>query len=133
MTARSFRALATVVAATVVVGMVGTTAAQAKPTKPGGFTITTAVASPGTSGTYAFSSTWTAAPNATKYKVALTKGGVTLASATVTTLGWNANVTTTAGTGSLAVTPLATHFKGATVRSDVSFSDITAPTGSYSS
>ena len=110
-------------------------AVEAKPTKPGGgLTITTATASAGSSpGSYAFSSTWTAAANATKYKVALTKGGVTLASATVTTLGWNANVTTTPGTGSLAVTPLATHFKGTTVRTNVTFADLTAPTGSYSS
>ncbi len=134
MLARSLRALATVVAATVAVGMVGTTAAQAKPTKPGGLTITTASAAPGSSaGSYAFSSTWTAAANATKYKVALTKGGVTLASTTVTTLGWHLDVTTAPGTGSLAVTPLATHFKGATVRTNVTFADLTAPTGNYSS
>ena len=51
----------------------------------------------------------------------------------MTTLAWNVDVTTTPGTGSLAVTPLATHFKGATVRTNVVFADLTAPTGSYSS
>ena len=31
------------------------------------------------------------------------------------------------------MTPLATHFKGTTVRTNVTFADLTAPTGSYSS
>jgi hypothetical protein len=134
MIVRSFRALATVVAATMAVGMVGTPAAQAKPTKPGLVTITSATASASSSpGSYAFSSTWTASANATAYKVVLTNAGVTVASTTVSTLGWDENVVTTPGLGTLAVTPVAGHFKGTTVRKNVTFADVTAPRGAYTS
>jgi hypothetical protein len=134
MLTRTLRALAATAAATVAVTMVGTAAAEAGPTKPGLVTITSATASPGsTSGSYAFSSTWTASANATAYKVVLTNAGVTVASTTVSTLGWDEDVVTTPGLGTLAVTPVAGHFKGTTVRKNVTFADVTAPTGTYTS
>jgi hypothetical protein len=132
--ARTFRILGGSLAASLVIGALGTATADAKPVKPGPVTGLTASAVGGsTVGTYDVTSSWNASTSATKYKVAITKGGVTLASATITTTSWNPTVTTTPGSASLAVTPVAVHRKGATARLTFTMADVTAPQGSYSS
>jgi hypothetical protein len=130
---RTFRMLAGTLTAAVALSTVGATAAQARPAKPGGVTNLTATATPAGAATYSIVASWDPANNATKYKVAVTKGGATLASATITATSWSPTVTTTPGDASLAVTPVAVHRKGATSRVTVQLDDVTAPNGSYSS
>jgi hypothetical protein len=135
--ARSLRLLAGTLTATVALGTLGATAAQARPVKPGGVTGLTASVTPqqgsSASASYAISSSWNAAAGATKYRVALTKSGTTLTSSTVTTTSWSPTVTSSPGDASLAVTPVANHRKGATVRVTVHFADVMAPRGTYTS
>jgi hypothetical protein len=130
---RTFRMLAGGLTASLLIGAVGTTAAQAKPTKPGGLTHLTATATPAASGTYTVASSWDAAVGATKYRVAITKGGATLASATVITPSWSPTITSSPGTASLAVTPVAVHRKGSTSSISFTLADVTAPQGSFTS
>ena len=135
--ASTFRMLAGGLSAGLLIGAFGAGSAEAKPTKPGGVTGLTASVTPvqpgSTSTSYAVSATWGAASGATKYRVALTKGGVTLSSGSVTTTAWTPTVTSTPGTASLSVTPVATHRKGTTVSVPVNLPDVVAPEGSYTS
>src|SRR5690242_9282339 len=94
---RALRVAATGAAVALVVGTLTTTAAEAKPpTKPGGVTGVKAVVTAHPT-SYDVAATWDAVTNATSYKVALTKGGATLASANVTTASWSPTVTTGPG------------------------------------
>jgi hypothetical protein len=132
--ASTFRMLAGGLTASLLIGAFGTSAAEARPVKPGGVTNLVGSAVPGSaSGTYVITSGWDPAANATKYQVALTKDGVTLASTRVTTTSWSPTVTATPGDASLAVTPIALHRKGATSRVTVHLADVTAPQGSFTS
>jgi hypothetical protein len=131
--ASTFRVLAGGLAAGLLIGAFGTGAAEARPTKPGGLTNLTATATPAAAGTYAVSSSWDPAAGATKYRVAITKGGTTLASATVTTASWSPSITSSPGTASLAVTPVAVHRKGSTSRVSLLLADVTAPQGTFTS
>ncbi|WP_151084622.1 PKD domain-containing protein [Nocardioides cynanchi] len=130
--ASTFRVLAGGLTASLLIGAFGAASAEAKPTRPGGVTNLTGSAAPGpVSGTYLVTSSWDPAASATKYRVALTKGGATLASATITTTTWNPTVTSSPGDASLAVTPVANHRKGSTSRVTVHLADVTAPQGSF--
>jgi hypothetical protein len=130
---RTFRMLAGGLTASLLIGAFGTTAAEARPVKPGGVTNLTASATPAAAGTYSVAAGWDAAASATKYKVAITKGGATLASATVTTTSWSPTITSTPGSASLAVTPVAVHRKGSTSHVSFSLADVSAPEGSFTS
>ncbi|MDX6360177.1 MAG: 5-nucleotidase [Nocardioidaceae bacterium] len=130
---RTFRMLAGGLTASLLIGAFGTTAAQAKPTKPGGLTHLTATATPAAAGTYTVASSWDPAAGATKYRVAITKNGVTLASATVIAPSWSTTITSAPGTASLAVTPVAVHRKGSTSTFSFPLADVTAPQGSFTS
>lgn len=134
---RTFRVLAGGLTASLLIGAFGAASAEAKPVKPGGVTGLTASVTPAhpstTSTSYAVSSTWAAAAGATKYRVSLTKGGLTLSSGNVTTTAWAPTVITTPGIASLSVTPVANHRKGTTVRMSVNLPDVAAPEGSYTS
>jgi hypothetical protein len=129
---RTFRMSAAVVAATLAVGAVGTSAAEAKPTRPGSVSGLAAVVTPHDT-SYDVAATWNATPNATSYRVALTKGGTTLASASVKTTSWSKTVTTSPGTASLSVRAVITRKPGKPTSISVVLPDATAPQGSYSS
>src|SRR5215218_9067119 len=103
MSTRILRTLAATVAATVAVGVVGASAAEAKPVLPGAVTglVVDSVTPSGTS--YAVAAHWNPVANATKYRVAVTKGGTTLVSTTVTTASWSGTLTTGAGSATLGV------------------------------
>jgi hypothetical protein len=131
--ASTFRMLAGGLAASLLIGAFGTSAAEAKPTKPGGVTHLTATATPAAAGTYSVASSWDPATGATKYRVAITKSGTTLASATITTTSWSPTITSSPGTASVAVTPVALHRRGATSQFSFPLADVTAPQGSYTS
>jgi hypothetical protein len=130
---RTFRLLAGGLTASLLIGAFGTAAAEAKPTKPGGLTHLTATATPAAAGTYTVASSWDPAAGATKYRVTVTKGGATLASATVISPSWSPTITSAPGTASLAVTPVAVHRKGATSSLSFALADVTAPQGTFTS
>ncbi|HET7068762.1 MAG TPA: hypothetical protein VFI21_14265, partial [Nocardioides sp.] len=79
---------AAVLAATLTVGALGTGVAEAaRPLpKPTGLT---GVVTPHANGTYNVAATWNVSAAATSYRVALIKGGTTLASTTVTDNAWS--------------------------------------------
>jgi hypothetical protein len=131
--ASTFRMLAGGLTASLLIGAFGTSAAEAKPTKPGGVTHLTATATPAAAGTYSVTSSWDPASGATKYRVAITKSGTTLASATITTTSWSPTITSSPGTASVAVTPVAAHRRGATSQFSFPLADVTAPQASYTS
>ncbi len=131
--ARTLRTTALGLAVALVIGSVGVAAAaEAKPTKPGGVTGLAAVVTPHPT-SYDVAATWNATANATSYKVALSKSGTTLASATVTTTSWTPTVTTAPGTASLSVRAVAGRRPGKPATISVPLPDVTAPQGSYSS
>ena len=72
-------------------------------------------------------------PNASSYRVALSKAGATLASTTVTTPSWSPTVTTTPGNASLSVRAVVLRKPGKVATLSVPLADVTAPQGSYSS
>ncbi|HEY2880674.1 PKD domain-containing protein [Nocardioides sp.] len=115
-----------------VVGAVGTTAAEAKPSKPGGVTGLAAQVTPGDL-TYGVAATWNPVAKATSYRVAITRAGTTLASKTVTTPTWTPVLATTPGTVSLSVRAVIRHQPGKASTISVPLPDVTAPTGIYSS
>jgi hypothetical protein len=136
MLARSFRALATVVAATVAVGMVGTTAAEAKPpTRPGGVTVTASATEPAI-GSYAVAVSWNTVTNATSYKATISRSGAILDSAKVTapTTTWNATVAAVPGQQlSVSVRALVGTRQGKPTTKTLVLTDQIAPTASYTS
>jgi hypothetical protein len=133
MSTRTLRTFAATLAATVAVGMVGATAAEAKPVRPGTVTglVVDSVTPSGTS--YAVAAHWNPVANATKYRVAVTKGGATLVSTTVTTASWSCAFATGAGNATLGVRAVITRKPGPEATVAVPLPDITAPTGSFSS
>ena len=128
---RMFRMSAAAVAALLAVGTLGATAAEAKPSPaPTGLAAT--VTAHGAGG-YDIAASWHASPSATSYRVALTKGGATLSSSTVTTTSWSPTVTTTPGTASLSVRAVVGRKPGRTSTISVPLPDLTAPDGTFSS
>ena len=128
---RTFRMAATVVAAVLAVGTLGATAAEAKPAPaPTGLAATV---SGHQNGSFDVAASWNAVANATSYRVALTKGGATLSSATVNTTSWKPTVTTTPGNASLSVRALVGKRPGRTATRTVPLPDVVAPQGSYTS
>jgi hypothetical protein len=82
--------------------------------------------------TYDVSAKWDVSANATSYRVALTKGGATLASKIVTTNTWNPTVTAAPGTATLSVRAVAGRKPGRTATLTVPLADVTDPTGIFS-
>jgi hypothetical protein len=130
--ARALRVSATSAALALVVGTVTTTAAEAKPTKPGGVPNVAGVATWHSGTTYDVNATWGAVANATGYRVSIVKGATTLASKTVTTLSWDPTVTSGPGQATLQVQAVINHSKGAATRVTVVLPDKIAPTGAFS-
>jgi hypothetical protein len=129
---RVLRVAATSAALALVVGTVTATAAEAgKPAPAPTGIAATVTAHP--SGTYDVAASWNATASATSYKVSLTKGGATLASATVTKTSWTPTVTTTPGSASLSVRAVIGKRQGKPGAISVPLPDVTAPAGSYSS
>jgi hypothetical protein len=129
--ARTFRMLIGGLAATLITGTVGVSAAEAGPAKPGGVSGLSAVVTPGNL-TYGVASSWNAVPNATAYRASLTKGGTTLASKTVSSPSWNATLTTSPGIATLSVQAVVGHRKGRAGTTSVALLDVTRPNGSFS-
>jgi 5'-nucleotidase len=129
---RTIRMSAAVLAATLTVGALGTGVAEAaRPLpKPTGLT---GVVTPHANGTYNVAATWNVSAAATSYRVALIKGGTTLASTTVTDNAWSPTVTATPGSASLSVRAVAGRKPGRAATISVALPDATAPTGSYGS
>ncbi len=130
MISRTLRAVAATAAATVALGMVGTTAAHARPVKPGGITNLTASAT-AAAGKYNLNASWDPSPNATSYRVAVVKSGTTLASATVKTTSWSGTVTTTPGNASLSVRAVIARKPGPSATTIVNLPDVTPPSGTF--
>ncbi|HET9842755.1 MAG TPA: PKD domain-containing protein [Nocardioides sp.] len=132
--ARTFRMAAAVAAATLVVGALGTGAAEAgKPRKPGSVTVSASATEPDF-GHYDVAVTWTAATNATSYRASISRAGVTVASTTVTTRSWNPTVAAAPGQQlTVTVRGLAGHFKGKPGTKTLTLTDQLAPTGTYTS
>ena len=129
---RTLRMLGGSLVASLVIGALGTAAAEARPNKPGPVTGLQAQVTPG-SLTYAVAATWNAVANATGYKATITKAGATLASKTVTSPAWSPTVTTTPGTATLSVKAVINHHQGRTSSISIALADVTAPNGTYSS
>ena len=132
---RTFRMSAFVAATALTVSVLGTTAAEAKPNRPGSVTGLTASAdatSLSSSETkYDVSASWNKTAKATSYKVTLTKGGTTLASKSVTSTSWSPTVTTTPGNASLSVRAVIGHRQGKPSSVSVQLADVNAPVGTY--
>ena len=135
---RTLRTSALIAASALVAGtVVGTaTVATAAPTRPGAVTNLVASAdatsvSPATT-SYAVRSSWSPAANATSYQVTLTKGGTTLASVDVTGTSWSQTLRGTPGSGSLSVRAVNGHHKSGASTVPITFADINAPTGTFS-
>jgi hypothetical protein len=131
--ARAVRAVAATSVLAMAVGVVTTTSAEAsgRPAPaPTGLTASV-TAHPG--GTYDVVASWNATANATGYRVALSKGGATLASATVKTTSWSPTVKATPGTASLSVRAVVGKKPGRTATHSVVLDDVTAPTGTFTS
>ena len=128
---RTVRAAVPAVLAILVAGLVGTSPAAARPAPaPTGLAV---VVAGHEDGSYDIDATWDAVPNATSYRVALTKGGATLASASVTTSAWSPTVTGSPGIIALSVRAVVGRKRGRTATLAVTLPDATAPHGSYSS
>ena len=128
---QKFRATMLVVATSLVMGTVAISPAEARPPAPAPTGLAVAVTAHQNS--YDVAATWDAAPNASAYRVALSKAGSTLASATVSSPAWSPAVTTTPGNASLSVRAVFGRKQGKVATLSVPLADVTAPQGSYSS
>ncbi|HEX4686348.1 MAG TPA: hypothetical protein VH228_06175 [Nocardioides sp.] len=128
--ARMLRMSAAAVAAVLAVGTIGATAAEAgkPPAAPTGLS---ASVTPHQNGTYDVAASWNAVASATSYRVALTKGGTTLSTATVTATSWAPTVTATPGNASLSVRAVVGKRPGKTATLTVPLADVTPPTGAF--
>lgn len=84
-------------------------------------------------GSYDVTTTWNAVPNATSYRVSLTKGNTTLASGTVTATSWSPHFTTLPGSATLQVRGVVGKKPGRIAKVTVPLPDKVAPRGSYTS
>jgi hypothetical protein len=131
--ARAVRAVAATSVLAMAVGVVTTTSAQAagKPAPGPTGLAATVTAHPG--GGYDVATSWNAVASATGYRVALTKGGATLSTATVKTTTWSPTVTSTPGNASLSVRAVLGKKPGRASTLTVPLPDDTAPTGAFTS
>jgi hypothetical protein len=130
---RALRAAACSVVLALAVSTVTTTGADAATGKPAPApTGLAATVTAHANGSYDVDASWNATANATGYRVALTKGGATLASTTVKTASWSPTVTATPGNASLSVRAVLGKKPGRTASVTVPFSDVSPPQGSYS-
>jgi hypothetical protein len=128
--ARTFRMSAAAVAAAVSVGILGAAPAQAGKPAPAPTGLAASVTAH-QNGTYDIAASWNAVPSATSYRTTLTKGGVTLSSATVTTTSWTPTLTTSPGNASLSVRAVVGKRPGKTASISVPLPDVTPPTGAF--
>jgi hypothetical protein len=131
-TSRLLRLPAAALVAAVVVATLGAAPAVAAKPAPAPKNLD-AVATAHVNGTYDVVASWDAVPTATSYRVALTKGGTTLSSATVTTKSWSATVSSSPGTATLSVRGVVGRKPGRTATHSVELLDVTPPSGTYSS
>jgi hypothetical protein len=104
--------------------------AAARPVRIGPVTgLAATVSKPGAA--YSIAATWNALAGATSYRTSVTRGGTTLASATVTSPSWSASVTAAPGAVTLTVIPVAKHKPGTAASITVNLPDLTAPSGTY--
>lgn len=130
---RTFRMSAVVALTALAVVAGGTTAAIAGKPAPAPTGLAATVTAH-TDGTYVVHASWNAVAGATSYRVSLSKGGATLASATVKTASWTSpTVTTSPGNASLSVRGVVRRKPGRTATKTVPLPDVTPPQGSYSS
>jgi hypothetical protein len=131
---RTFRMSAVIAAAALAVGAVvgTTTAASAAPHKPGNITGLHASVTPHVDTSYDVAAGWDAASNATSYRVSITMGGATLASAKVTSTSWSPTFMSAPGTASLSVKALNGHRPGKASTIPLDLKDVTPPQGSFS-
>jgi len=130
--ARTLRVAAAAFAAVVAVGTLGAMPAQAARPAPAPTNLHADVTA-NQDGSYHVTSTWDAVANATAYRVSLTKGGATLASAKVSTIDWSTSFTTSPGTATLSVRGLVGKKPGKVATLPVLLGDVVAPDGSFSS
>ena len=82
-------------------------------------------------GSYDVAATWDTVANATSYRAILSKGGTTLASATVSTTSWSPHVVTTPGNVTVSVRGVIGKKPGRTAALTVPLPDVVAPTGAF--
>ncbi len=113
--------------------LVGVPAEAKPPAKPGAVT-NLALSATKSGSTYAVKATWSAGSNATSYAVRLTKAGVTLDSATVSTLTWTGHSASLSdgNTVSVSVTSVNGNRKSQARTASLVLPDLTAPVASYS-
>jgi hypothetical protein len=131
---RSFTMPSIVLAAALAVGTVGAGTATAAAGKPAPApTGLSASASGNQDGSFDATTSWNAVANATSYRVAITMGGTTLASKTVTAVQWSPHFTGAPGNATLSVRAVIGKKPGRTATKGFVLPDVVAPNGSYSS
>lgn len=131
---RALRVTATSAVLALAVGAATTTAAEAKPTRPGPVTGLAVVATEPAIGTYQVDVTWIAVANATSYSASISRAGTTVATTKVTApaTSWSRSVPATPGqTLTVTVTAAIGHFKGKSATKSVLLLDTIAPTATY--
>ena len=132
MDTRTFRMPAIAVAAALAITVLGTSAAQAKPTKPGGVPGLAAAATWHSGTTYDVAAHWGSVTGATGYRASIISGGATLAAKTLTTLEWDPTITSGPGPVTVQVQAVVNHRKGTPSKVVVDLPDKIAPTGAFS-
>jgi hypothetical protein len=130
--ASTFRMLAGGLTASLLIGAFGTSAAEARPTKPGGVPGLAGVATWHSGTTYDVAATWGSVAGATSYRAVIVKGSTTLASKNVTGLSWDPTITSGPGPVTLQVQAIVNHRKGTPSKVTVDLPDKVAPTGAFS-
>ena len=127
------RTSAVVATAALAVSVLGTSAAEAKPTRPGTPTVTASATEPAI-GTYDLTASWTAVSGATGYRATVTRSGTTLASATLNATSWNPHVAATPGQQlTVSVKAVINRKPGRAGTKTFTLTDQIAPTASYTS
>lgn len=130
--ARLVRAVAATSVLAMAVGLVTTTSAEARPTKPGGLTGLAASVAPHPGDTYDVTATWSPSANATSYRAQVTKGGSVIASATLTKTSWSPTLKTTPGPATVSVKAVVGHRQGKASSVPLTLVDVTDPSGAFS-
>ena len=114
------------------VGTLGTTASAAPPVRPGPIANLTLSATAAAGGGYTVTSGWTAATNATSYRVLLTSNGTTVASVTQTAPPWTATLNLAANSQlQVTVTPVADKRTGTAASTVYTLPDLAPPVGTF--
>lgn len=128
---RLFRALRGAVVISLMLSITAGPAVAKPPAKPGAPS-NLALSATKSGSTFAVKATWSAGTKATKYRVKLSSGGVTLDKATVSTLTWTGHTTRSDGSRvKVSVTSYNGRRRGGTARRSMVLPDLTAPTASY--